>query len=206
MTSVRDNTSKFSWLLVLLVIVAGLVIYLIQGYNKLQGLDEETTAKWSEVVNQYQRRTDLVPNLVETVKTYAKHEKEVFRQVTEARAKVGSISITPEVLNNPEALTQFQQAQGQLAGALSKLIAVAENYPDLKANTTFENLMAQLEGTENRISVARKRYIETVHAYNTLVRQFPTNLIAKRYGIEKKANFSVKDEATISQAPRVSFE
>ncbi|MCB0325071.1 MAG: LemA family protein, partial [Bdellovibrionales bacterium] len=145
------------------------------GYNSLQRLDEQVTSAWSEVVNQYQRRADLIPNLVNVVKGYASHEKEILTEVTEARAKVGSITVTPEVLQNPAMLEQFQQAQGQLGSALSRLLAVAENYPQLKADGVFRDLQAQIEGTENRITVARKRYIDSVQEFNVTVRSFPTN-------------------------------
>ncbi|MDO4643051.1 MAG: LemA family protein [Cardiobacteriaceae bacterium] len=175
------------------------------GYNKLQELDEQVSAAWSEVVNQYQRRAVLVPNLVETVKAYAKHEQDVLTQVTEARSKVGQLHMNMESLNDPASMAQFQQAQGEMTAALSRLIAVSENYPELKANTTFENLMTQLEGTENRITTARRRYIETVQTYNTQVRQFPSNLTAKMFGMGVKPNFTVENEASISTAPKVTF-
>ncbi len=175
------------------------------GYNSLQSLDEDTKAAWSEVVNQYQRRADLVPNLVNTVKGYASHEKEVFTQVTEARAKVGSIQATPELVQDQAAMDRFVQAQGQMQGALSRLLALSENYPNLKADASFRDLQAQLEGTENRITVARNRYIDAVRAYNVKVRQFPSNLTAKVIGMQPKANFSVENERQISTAPAVDF-
>jgi LemA protein len=175
------------------------------GYNTLQQQDEQVKAAWSEVVNQYQRRADLVPNLVNTVKGYAAHEKDVLTQVTEARARVGSVQATPELLNDPQAFQQFQAAQGQLSGALSRLLAVAENYPQLKADTLFRDLQAQLEGTENRITVARNRYIQAVQDYNVTVRSFPTNLTAKVFGLDVKPNFTVEDERGISTAPKVDF-
>lgn len=175
------------------------------GYNKLQALDEQVSAAWAEVVNQYQRRADLVPNLVATVKAYAKHEKEVLTEVTAARSKVGSIKIDAQSVNNPKALADYQQAQGALTGALSRLIAVAESYPDLKASQNFENLMTQLEGTENRVSIARKRYIDAVREYNTLVRRFPDSITAKLFGMKTKANFGVENEAAVSVAPQVNF-
>ncbi len=175
------------------------------GYNQFQTLDEQSKAAWSEVVNQYQRRADLVPNLVNTVKGYASHEKEVLTQVTEARAKVGSLQVTPELANNPEALAKFQQAQGELSSALSRLLVVSENYPQLKADAAFRDLQAQLEGTENRITVARNRYIQSVQAYNTAVRTFPNNLTAMAFGYQPKANFSVENEKAISTAPTVNF-
>jgi LemA protein len=175
------------------------------GYNTLQQQDEQVKAAWSEVVNQYQRRADLVPNLVNVVKGYAAHEKDVLTQVAEARARVGSVQATPELLNDPQAFQQFQAAQGQLSGALSRLLAVAENYPQLKADTLFRDLQAQLEGTENRITVARNRYIQAVQDYNVTVRSFPTNLTAKVFGLDVKPNFTVEDERGISTAPKVDF-
>ncbi len=175
------------------------------GYNTFQSLDEESKAAWSEVLNQYQRRADLVPNLVETVKGYAEHEQEVLTQVAEARSKVGSMQVTPEVLNDPEAFAKFQAAQGQLTSALSRLMAVAENYPNLKADQGFRDLQAQLEGTENRVTVARNRYIEAVKQYNVAVRQFPNNLTAMVFGYNTKPNFSVENEKAISAAPKVEF-
>ena len=175
------------------------------GYNTLQTTDEQVKSAWSEVVNQYQRRADLVPNLVETVKAFAKQEQEVFTQVTEARSRVGSIQATPELVDNPEAFARFQQAQGELSGALSRLLVVAENYPQLKSDANFRDLQAQLEGTENRITVARNRYIKAVEAYNVTVRQFPSNLTAMVFGYEPKPNFSVENEREISKAPKVDF-
>ena len=175
------------------------------GYNTLQTTDEQVKSAWSEVVNQYQRRADLVPNLVETVKAFAKQEQEVFTQVTEARSRVGSIQATPELVDNPEAFARFQQAQGELSGALSRLLVVAENYPQLKSDANFRDLQAQLEGTENRITVARNRYIKAVEAYNVTVRQFPSNLTAMVFGYQPKPNFSVENEREISKAPKVDF-
>jgi LemA protein len=175
------------------------------GYNTFQSLDEESKASWSEVLNQYQRRADLVPNLVSTVKGYAQHEEKVLTEVAEARAKVGSMQVTPEVLNNPDALAKFQAAQGELTGALSRLMAVAENYPNLKADQGFRDLQAQLEGTENRVTVARNRYIETVKEYNVAVRSFPNNLTAMAFGYKAKPTFSVENEKAISTAPKVEF-
>lgn len=175
------------------------------GYNTFQSLDEETKASWSEVLNQYQRRADLVPNLVETVKGYAEHEKEVLTEVADARSKVGSMQVTPEVLNDPEAFAKFQAAQGQLTSALSRLMAVAENYPNLKADQGFRDLQAQLEGTENRVTVARNRYIESVKQYNISVRSFPNNLTAMVFGYKAKPSFTVENEKAISSAPKVNF-
>ncbi len=175
------------------------------GYNTLQSNDEQIKASWSEVINQYQRRADLVPNLVNTVKGYASHESQVLTQVTEARAKVGSLQVTPEVLNDPQAFARFQSAQGQLSGALSRLLAVSENYPQLKADAGFRDLQAQLEGTENRITVARNRYIKAVQDYNVTVRSFPTNLTAMVFGFAVKPNFTVDNEKAISTAPAVDF-
>jgi LemA protein len=175
------------------------------GYNAFQSLDEESKASWSEVLNQYQRRADLVPNLVETVKGYAAHEQEVLTDVANARSKVGSMQVTPELLNDPEAFAKFQAAQGQLTGALSRLMAVAENYPNLKADQGFRDLQAQLEGTENRVTVARNRYIETIKEYNTAVRSFPNNLTAMAFGYKTKPSFTVENEKAISSAPKVEF-
>lgn len=175
------------------------------GYNNLQALDEDTNAKWSEVVNQYQRRADLIPNLVAVVERYAKHEKEVLTEVAQARSRVGSIQLTPETLNDPNAMKQYQEAQAGMTSALSRLMMVSENYPQLKADAMFQDLQAQLEGTENRITVARKNYIDSVQGYNTTVRQFPTNLTAKVFGLKTKANFSVENERAISTAPTVNF-
>ncbi|MGZ8258405.1 MAG: LemA family protein [Methylotenera sp.] len=175
------------------------------GYNTFQSLDEEAKASWSEVLNQYQRRSDLVPNLVNVVKGYAAHEKEVLTEVSNARSKVGSMQVTDEVLNDPEAFAKFQAAQGQLTSALSRLMAVSENYPNLKADQGFRDLQAQLEGTENRITVARNRYIETIKNYNVAVRSFPQNLTAMTFGYKAKPTFTVENEKTISVAPKVEF-
>ena len=184
-----------------------LPFYLLSGcgYNTLQQQDEEVKAAWSEVINQYQRRADLVPNLVNVVKGYAAHEKDILTQVAEARARVGSIQATPELLNNEQAFRQFQAAQGQLSGALSRLLAVSENYPQLKADGLFRDLQAQLEGTENRITVARNRYIQTVKEFNITVRSLPTNLTAKVIGMDVKPNFTVENEQQIAQPPKVDF-
>ena len=176
------------------------------GYNTFQSLDEESKASWSEVLNQYQRRADLVPNLVNVVKGYASHEKEVLTQVADARSKVGSIQVTAEVLNDPEAMAKFQAAQGQLTSALSRLLAVSENYPNLKADQGFRDLQAQLEGTENRVTVARNRYIATIKDYNIAVRSFPNNLTAMALGYKPKASFTVENEKAISTAPTVNFD
>jgi LemA protein len=176
------------------------------GYNKLQNQDEAVKAAWSEVVNQYQRRAELIPNLVATVKGFAAQEERVLVGVTEARARATSIQLTPELLNNPEAFAKFQESQSQLSAALKTLIATAEAYPDLKSNENFRDLQAQLEGTENRIAVARNRYIETVRTYNVTVRSFPTNLTAKWFDFEVKPNFTVQNEAAISTAPAVGFD
>ena len=175
------------------------------GYNNFQSLDEESKASWSEVLNQYQRRADLVPNLVNVVKGYAEHEKDVLTQVTEARSKVGSMQVTPELLNDPEAFARFQAAQGQLTSALSRLMVVSENYPNLKADQGFRDLQAQLEGTENRITVARNRYIETIKVYNVAIRSFPQNLTAMMFGYKTKPTFTVENEKAISVAPIVNF-
>src|ERR1700692_3981851 len=175
------------------------------GYNSIQAQDEQVKSAWSEVLNQYQRRADLIPNLVNTVKGYAAQEQQVLLGVTEARAKVGSIQATPELLNDPAAFAKFQAAQGQLSGALSRLLVVSENYPQLKSDQNFRDLQAQLEGTENRITVARNRYIQAVQNYNTTVRSFPGNLTAMIFGYKPKPNFTVENEAAISKPPSVDF-
>jgi LemA protein len=175
------------------------------GYNRFQSQDEQVKSAWSEVLNQYQRRADLVPNLVATVKGYAAQEQTIFIAVAEARSKVGSIQATPELVNDPEAFQKFQAAQAQLSSALSKLIAVSESYPQLKSDANFRDLQSQLEGTENRITVARNRYIQAVQDYNVTVRSFPSNLTAKMFGYGVKANFSVENEAQISKPPTVDF-
>jgi len=175
------------------------------GYNAMQRQDEAVKAAWSEVINQYQRRADLVPNLVNTVKGYAQHEEKVLTEVTNARARVGTMQLSPDALNDPQKLQQFQQAQGQLSSALSRLMVVSENYPQLKADGLFQNLQAQLEGTENRITVARNRYVQSVQEYNSMIRTFPNNLTAKMFGYQVKPNFTVENEKAISTAPTVDF-
>ncbi len=175
------------------------------GYNTLQTNDEQIKSSWSEVVNQYQRRTDLIPNLVATVKGFAAQEKEVLLGVTNARAKVGSIQATPELLNSPEAFAKFQAAQGELSSALSRLLAVSENYPQLKSDANFRDLQSQLEGTENRIAVARNSYIKSVQEYNVTVRSFPSNLTAMLFGFKTKPNFAVENEKEIAKPPTVDF-
>jgi LemA protein len=175
------------------------------GYNTIQTTDEQVKAAWSEVLNQYQRRADLVPNLVNVVKAEANFEQETLTQVVEARSKATSIQATPELINDPEAFNKFQQAQGELSGALSRLLLITENYPNLKANQGFRDLQAQLEGTENRIAVARNRYIKSVQDYNVTVRSFPNNLTAMVMGYDTKANFTVENEAEISKPPTVDF-
>jgi LemA protein len=175
------------------------------GYNTLQSQDEAIKAGWSEVLNQYQRRADLVPNLVNTVKGYAAHEARVLTEVTAARARVGQIAATPELVNDPAALEKFQAAQGELTGALSRLLVVAENYPQLKADAGFRDLQAQLEGTENRITVARNRYIKAVQDYNVTVRSFPSNLTAMVFGHQTRANFTVENEKALAAPPKVDF-
>jgi LemA protein len=175
------------------------------GYNDFQKLDEQAKAAWSEVLNQYQRRADLVPNLVATVKGEANFEQETLTKVIEARAKATAVQVTPETLNNPQAFQKFQQAQGELSSALSRLLVVSERYPDLKANQSFRELRVQLEGTENRITVARNRYIQAVQEYNVLSRSFPTNLTAMVFKYEPKPTFSVQNEAQISVPPSVDF-
>jgi len=188
------------------VIVAGAVLALGGcGYNDIQRADEGVNAAWSEVVNQYQRRADLIPNLVETVKGFAQQEKDVLTQVTEARSRVGQVKVSPEMLNDPAALQRFQQAQGDLSSALSRLLVVVEKYPELKSDKNFLELQAQLEGTENRIGVARNRYIKSVQEYNVLVREFPVNLTAMVFGYKTKANFTVENERAIQTAPKVDF-
>jgi LemA protein len=175
------------------------------GYNDFQKKDENIKAAWGEVVNQYQRRADLIPNLVNTVKGYASHERETLEAVTRARAAATSFQITPEVLSNPQAFQKFQQVQGELSSALSRLMVVSENYPQLKADASFRDLQSQLEGTENRITVARQRYITSVQEYNVLARSFPTNLTAKMFNYEVRPSFTVENEKAISNAPAVNF-
>lgn len=194
---------KKSWII---GIISGLLIIIgISGFNSLQSADEGVKAAWSEVINQYQRRADLIPNLVNTVKGYALHEKEVLTGVTEARARVGTLKISSESLNDPATLKQFQAAQGELSSALSRLMMVTENYPQLKADANFRDLQAQLEGTENRITVARNRYIQAVQQFNVKIRTFPNILIAKMCGFSVKPNFTVENEAAIAKPPQVDF-
>ena len=190
---------RILWTIFLISILSGC------GYNTFQTSDEQIKASWAEVLNQYQRRADLIPNLVNTVKGYAAHEKEVLLGVTEARARVGSIQATPELINDPEAFAKFQAAQGQLTSALSRLLVVAENYPQLKSDANFRDLQAQLEGTENRVAVARNRYIQAVQGYNVAVRSFPANLTAMIFGYKVKPSFTVENEKEISNAPTVDF-
>jgi LemA protein len=187
-----------------LIVIAGAALSGC-GYNTIQTQDEAVAAAWSEVVNQYQRRADLIPNLVATVKGFAAQEQAVLIGVTEARARATSIQVTPELLNDPEALRQFQAAQGELTSALKSLLVVVERYPDLKSDQNFRDLQAQLEGTENRIAVARNRYIESVQTYNATIRRFPVNLTAKMFGHDIKPNFTVENEAAISAPPVVEF-
>ena len=191
----------------LLAIAAAAMAVLLSGcgYNTMQAGDQQIKAAWAEVVNQYQRRADLIPNLVETVKGFAGQEQAVLLGVTNARAKVGSIQATPELVNDPQAFTRFQAAQGELSSALSRLMVVVENYPQLKSDANFRDLQAQLEGTENRITVARNRYIKAVQEYNTVVVQFPTNLTAMIFGFKEKPQFTVESEKEISKAPKVDF-
>lgn len=188
-----------SLLLLLVVSLSGC------GYNTLQSADEQVKASWAEVVNQYQRRADLIPNLVNVVKGMAQQEKDVLLGVTNARSKVGSIQATPDLISNPEAFQKFQSAQGELSSALSRLMVVVENYPELKSDASFRELQAQLEGTENRITVSRDRYIKAVQDYNVTVRSFPTNLTAMVFGHHQKLTFSVENEKEISVAPKVDF-
>lgn len=201
------RSTRFSvlrWLALSLAVLAAPFLSAC-GYNDFQAKDEATKAAWAEVVNQYQRRADLIPNLVNTVKGYASHEKETLEAVTKARAAATSFQITPEVLNDPAAFQKFQQVQGELSSALSRLMAVSENYPQLKADQSFRDLQSQLEGTENRITVARQRYIKSVQDYNVLARSFPTNLTAKVMGYQVKPNFTVENEKGISTSPAVKF-
>jgi len=176
------------------------------GYNQIQSQDEQVTSSWSEVLNRYQRRADLIPNLVSTVKGEAKFEQDTLTKVVEARSKATSIQATPDLVNNPEAFQKFQQAQGQLTSALSRLLLVSENYPSLRANQGFRDLQAQLEGTENRITVARNRYIKSVQEYNVTIRSFPSNLTALAFGYKAKANFTVENEMELASPPSVSFD
>jgi LemA protein len=175
------------------------------GYNDIQRADEQVKSAWSEVLNQYQRRNDLVPNLVNTVKGFAAQEQQVLTQVTEMRSRVGSIQATPELINDPAAFRKFQEAQAGMTQALSRLLVVAENYPQLKSDANFRDLQAQLEGTENRIAVARNRYIKAVQEYNVLIRQFPVNLTAMMFSYQTKPNFAVEDEKAIAKPPTVDF-
>ena len=193
-----------AWIAALVIVVATLG-YVVALYNRLVRQRQMAEEGWSGIDVQLKRRADLVPNLVNTVKGYASHEEEVFTKVTEARAKVGQIKVSVDQLDDAVAMQKFQAAQGELSSALSRLMAVSENYPDLKADGLFQNLQAQLEGTENRITVARNRYIEAVRDYNTFVRSFPQNLTAKMFGYKTKANFTVENEAQISTAPKVDF-
>ncbi len=196
---------KKSWIILIAVVfvIFLLVGRIISGYNSLVALDEDANQAWSQVSNQYQRRADLIPNLVETVKGYATHEKETFTAVTEARSKVSQMTVTPEMLNNPQTFQKFQQAQGQLGSALSRLMVVMEKYPDLKANQNFLALQSQLEGTENRISVERRRFNLTVQNYNKTIRRFPLNLLAGMFNFEKKIYFEAEQGA--EKAPKVQF-
>lgn len=193
------KTLRIGMLLLLVVMLSGC------GYNVMQKQDEAVKAAWSEVLNQYQRRADLVPNLVNTVRGYAQHEEKVFTEVTQARARVGSVQVNADTVNDPQKLAQFQAAQGELGSALSRLMVVSENYPQLKADGLFQNLQAQLEGTENRVTVARNRYVQAVEQYNGLIRTFPNNMTAKIFGYQVKPNFSVDNEKVISTAPKVDF-
>jgi LemA protein len=195
----EELTMRTLWIVLLATLLGGC------GYNTFQTTDEQIKASWAEVLNQYQRRSDLIPNLVNTVKGYAAQEKDVLLGVTEARARVGSIQATPELINDPQAFAKFQAAQGQLTSALSRLLVVSENYPQLKSDQNFRDLQAQLEGTENRITVARNRYIKAVQEYNVTVREFPTNLTAMIFGYKVKPSFTVENEKAISSPPTVDF-
>lgn len=204
----KENAMKKSTVLITLGVLVGLVVILFLWatgiYNSLVSLDEGVKQSWSQVENQYQRRLDLIPNLVETVKGYAEHESDVFRQVTEARSNVGKLTMTPEMLNDPQAMQKFQEAQAGISSALSRLLAVAENYPNLKANENFMQLQQQLEGTENRIAVERKRFNEVVQEYNTKIRRFPAAMLAGMFGFREKAYFQAEPGA--EKAPKVSFK
>jgi LemA protein len=191
------------WVMLLVAVALGLSGC---GYNDMQAGDEQVKASWSEVLNQYQRRADLVPNLVNTVKGFAAQEQQILIQVTEARSRVGSIQATPELINDAAAFAKFQQAQAGLSSALSRLLVVSENYPQLKSDANFRDLQTQLEGTENRIAVARNRYIKAVQAYNVLIRSFPNNLTAMMFSYQVKPNFAVEDEKAIAKPPAVSFD
>lgn len=196
---------KKGWIVLIVVLAVILIIYgFFKGtYNSLVTLEEDVNQSWAQVGNQYQRRVDLIPNLVETVKGYASHEQETFTAVTEARAKVGQLTVTPEVLNNPEAFSRFQQVQGEISSVLTRLMAVSERYPQLKANENFLALQSQLEGTENRIAVERKRFNESVQSFNTRIRRFPTVMIAEMFGFEKKLYFEAEPGA--EKVPEVKF-
>jgi LemA protein len=198
----EEKSVRKSWMAVPILLAALLSGC---GYNDIQRGDEQVKAAWSEVLNQYQRRNDLVPNLVNTVKGFAAQEQKVLIEVTEARSRVGSIQATPELINDPQAFRRFQEAQASMTSALSRLLVVAENYPQLKSDANFRDLQAQLEGTENRIAVARNRYITSVQAYNTMIRQFPVNLTAMMFHYEPKPNFTVEDEKAIAKPPTVDF-
>ncbi|WP_392564701.1 LemA family protein [Orbus wheelerorum] len=191
------------YLILVLIIIVGVILF--NSFNTIQSDDEKVTASWSEVINQYQRRADLVPNLVNTVKGYTNHEKSVLIDVTEARAKVGAIQVSADQLTDPAVMAKFQQAQQQLSSSLSRLLAVSENYPDLKASSLYSDLMVQLEGCENRIAVARGRYIQAIQNYNSYIRRLPGNLIANYYQLAPKAQFTVENEKQISIAPSVNF-
>ncbi|MEI8265293.1 MAG: LemA family protein [Betaproteobacteria bacterium] len=204
MRSPSETFLSRRWLAALMLAAATLLSGC--GYNQFQTLDEQTKAAWSEVLNQYQRRADLIPNIVATVKGEASFEQETLTKVVEARARATSIQVTPETLNDPQAFERFQKAQGELGSALARLLVVSENYPNLKANQGFQDLRVQLEGTENRITVARNRYIKAVQEYNVLVRQFPSNLTAMVLSYAVKPSFTVQNEAAISAPPAVSFD
>lgn len=193
----------YRWTLGLVVISS--IILSGCGYNTLQSTDEQIKASWGEVLNQYKRRADLIPNVVNTVKGFAEHEKDVLISVTEARSKVSTIQATPELINNPDAFSKFQHAQGELSSALSRLMVIVEKYPELKSDTNFRDLQAQLEGTENRITVARNRYIQAVKDYNVTVRSFPSNLTAMMFGYAVKPTFAVENEQEIVTPPKVDF-
>jgi LemA protein len=205
LTSDNKKEHDMTKRIVALIALAATLLLPGCGYNTLQSTDEQIKAAWSEVLNQYQRRADLIPNLVETVKAFAAQEQQVLLGVTEARSKVSSVQATPELINDPQAFARFQQAQGELSSALSRLLVVVERYPELKSDANFRDLQAQLEGTENRIAVARNRYIKAVQQYNVIVRSFPSNLTAMLFGFKEKPQFTVEDEKAISRPPKVDF-
>jgi LemA protein len=200
-----DRMRRFTGLIVIVVVVVVAAIWGGSAYNRFLAGDETVKAAWSEVLNQYQRRADLIPNLVATVQGYAQQEKDVLIGVTQARARATSVNLTPEAVNDPQAMQKFAQAQGELTSALGRLLVVAENYPQLKSDQNFRDLQAQLEGTENRIATARNRFIKATQDYNVYIRQFPQNITAKMFGYKEKASFTVENEKAIATPPKVDF-